>query len=197
MSDGGYLSPEMLIRAHTMMYNNDPDKRSIVRYRFRNEEDNEIMVGQGYFAPVPGELVSPRVNYLFFNYANAWWNDHVIIKSAKFVTEYIRIQPHMDGNKRTSLMALNFILEKNGYPDIYFDKSQQTKFFNAIKKGMIERDVTDLARMIGENTLRRCDSRIEHIRDFRIRSLGDEMKRHSALAKMVSEDECNQPGEDK
>ena len=61
-------------------------------------------------------------------------------------------------------------MEKNGYPDIYFDKSQQKRFHEAIKKGMIERDVTDLAMLICENIMIRCDRRIEEIRDYRIKN---------------------------
>ena len=119
MSKDGFLYPDLLIKQHIQMCMGDSEKRGIIRHRFRNETDPEIMIGQGYFAPVDGYLVTPRVNHLFSMLNNDWYEDHPMVKGAKFVTEYVRIQPHLDGNKRIALMGLNFILEKEGYVCIF------------------------------------------------------------------------------
>ncbi len=163
-----YLDADLLIKAHGIMYSKNPDKKLLVRPRFRNEKDNLIVMGQGYFEPVPGELVASRVNYLFSDFYNPWYSDHPIVKGAKFVTEYFRIQPHMDGNKRTALMALNFILEKNGYPDIYIDSAQSQRLFDSLKTGLLTRDVTDLALLISENVNTRYEHRVKEIIGYRV-----------------------------
>ena len=179
MDKDGWLDDNLLIKAHTKLFDNDPERLNFVRYRFRSEKDPVLLVGQGYFNPVEGELVATRMNFLFTNYYNAWREDHPIVKGAKFVTEYVRIQPHMDANKRTALMALNFILEKNGYPDIYINKAQADRFFEALKVGMLDRDVTDLANLIAENVQLRLNTRIKEIREYRIKNFQEEINRKS------------------
>lgn len=175
MDKNGWLDDNLLIKAHTKLFEKDPERLNFVRYRFRNEKDPVLLVGQGYFNPVEGELVAPRMNMLFMDYNNAWFKDHPIVKGAKFVTEYVRIQPHLDANKRTALMALNFILEKNGLPDIYINQSQAERFFEALKTGMLDRDVTDLANLIAENVQLRFNTRIKEIREYRIKNFQNEL----------------------
>lgn len=175
MDKDGWLDDNLLIKAHTKLFEKDPERLNFVRYRFRNEKDPVLLVGQGYFNPVEGELVAPRMNMLFMDYNNAWYEDHPIVKGAKFVTEYVRIQPHLDANKRTALMALNFILEKNGLPDVYINQSQAERFFEALKNGMLNRDVTDLANLIAENVQLRFNTRIKEIREYRIKNFQNEL----------------------
>ena len=175
MDKDGWLDDNLLIKAHTKLFEKDPERLNFVRYRFRNEKDPALLVGQGYFNPVEGDLVAPRMNMLFMDYNNAWYEDHPIVKGAKFVTEYVRIQPHLDANKRTALMALNFILEKNGLPDVYINQSQAERFFEALKTGMLDRDVTDLANLIAENVQLRFNTRIKEIREYRIKNFQNEL----------------------
>lgn len=175
MDKDGWLDDNLLIKAHTKLFEKDPERLNFVRYRFRNEKDPALLVGQGYFNPVEGDLVAPRMNMLFMDYNNAWYEDHPIVKGAKFVTEYVRIQPHLDANKRTALMALNFILEKNGLPDVYINQAQAERFFEALKTGMLDRDVTDLANLIAENVQLRFNTRIKEIREYRIRNFQNEL----------------------
>jgi len=175
MDKDGWLDDNLLIKAHTKLFEKDPERLNFVRYRFRNEKDPALLVGQGYFNPVEGDLVAPRMNMLFMDYNNAWYEDHPIVKGAKFVTEYVRIQPHLDANKRTALMALNFILEKNGLPDVYINQAQAERFFEALKTGMLDRDVTDLANLIAENVQLRFNTRIKEIREYRIKNFQNEL----------------------
>lgn len=176
-----WLDDNLLIKAHTKLFEKDPERLNYVRYRFRNEKDPVLLVGQGYFNPVEGELVAPRMNMLFIDYNNTWYEDHPIVKGAKFVTEYVRIQPHLDANKRTALMALNFILEKSELPDIYINQSQAERFFEALKTGMLDRDVTDLANLIAENVQLRYNTRIKEIREYRIKNFQNELIKRTNL----------------
>lgn len=178
-----YLDQDLLIKAHTKLYLKNPDAKLFTRPRFRNETDNEIIVGQGYFNPVPGELVDLRVAYLFMNYNNAWYKDHPIVKGAKFVAEYFRIQPHLDGNKRTALMALNFILEKNDYPNIYFDNKQAPALYQALKTALLKRDVTDLSLLISENVMTRYKNKSAEIVEYRVNNFSKKALEDADLRK--------------
>ncbi len=163
-----YLDDQLLIRAHSLLYEGDPESRNFVRYRFRNQTDPTILMGQGYFNPLQGEWVAMRVGALLYNLSDTWSDEHPIIKGAKFVAEYFRIQPHLDGNKRTALMALNFILEKAGYPDIYIREDQSKELFKTLETAILDRDVTPLALLLAENVNIRYDRITDEIRDYRI-----------------------------
>ncbi len=172
-----YFDDSLLIKAHVLMVAGEPDKRNIVRYRLRNASDNEILMGQGYFAPVEGSMVASRVATLFCKYNNEWATDHAIIKGAKFVSEYIRIQPHMDGNKRVALMALNFILEQSGYPDMYIDGDDRDVFLQSVKEAIVDRDVTNLSLTFAKIIYERCKAMATQIRNYRIASIEDDLNR--------------------
>lgn len=169
-SEAPYLDQSICLRAHATMCQGEEDKHLIVRYdRFRNETDPTLIVGQGYFAPVQGDLVQPRMDLLFQKYYGEWFNDHPIIKSSKFLTEYFRIQPHMDGNKRMALLCVNFILQKAGYADVRFRNEQKQNLFNALKTAVLTHDVTDLVQVVAEKEDRRCDQWLEELVDYRLR----------------------------
>ncbi len=169
-SEAPYLDQSICLRAHATMCQGEEDKHLIVRYdRFRNETDPTLIVGQGYFAPVQGDLVQPRMDLLFQKYYGEWFNDHPIVKSSKFLTEYFRIQPHMDGNKRMALLCVNFILQKDGYADVRFRNEQKQNLFNALKTAVLTHDVTDLVTVVAEKENRRCDQWLEELVDYRLR----------------------------
>lgn len=169
-SDAPYLDQSICLRAHATMCQGEEDKHLIVRYeRFRNETDPLIIVGQGYFNPVEGELVRPRMDLLFQKFYGEWHNDHPIVKGAKFLTEYYRIQPHMDGNKRMALLCMNFILQKGGYADVRFNSGSKEKLFDSLKTAVLTHDVTDLVHTIAEKENERCDQWLDELIDYRIR----------------------------
>lgn len=168
-----YLDEKMFVRLHTQLCQGNEEKRNFVRPRLRNDDDPTIMIGKGYFEPVDGSIVSLRVSMLLFNYLNHWEHDNVFAKGAKFMTEYVRIQPHLDGNKRVALMLLNYILEKHDYTDIYFAKKQMDELYENIQEAMITRDVTNFAKFIALTTELYYDNVIEKIKDYRIEHLED------------------------
>lgn len=169
-SEAPYLDESVCLRAHATMCQGEEDKAKIIRYtRFRDETDPVIIVGQGYFNPVAGELVKLRMDRLFQKYYNDWHNDPSIVKGAKFLTEYYRIQPHMDGNKRMALLCVNFILQDGGYADVRFHNGSKEKLFNCLKTAVLTHDVTDLVLLIAEKENERCDQWLDELIDYRLR----------------------------
>lgn len=166
-----YLDENLCVRLNYELLQGDVDKSIKQRFRLRNESDDAIMVGKGYFAPVEGNKVGRRVSMLIYDFENTWKDDNIFARAAKFVVEYIRIQPHMDGNKRTALMLLNYILEKNGYGDIYFKQSQMENLYAQIKAGMITRDVTGLAELIADSLRMRYNEEVKMIIDYKMNSI--------------------------
>ncbi len=143
------LEANLLIKAHSILCSYDAENyRSKARPRFRNADDGLIIIGRGTFNPVDGDLVDLRMERLFSLYNIEWYHEPALIKGVKFLVEYIRIQPHLDGNKRVALMALNFVLEKEGYPSIYLDGSQYEEFVQLVDQCLLSRDITPLVLML-------------------------------------------------
>ena len=138
-------------------------------YSFRNSTFAiEPDVVGDVFEPVPNKDVPSRVANLFFMYNNDWWDDHPVVKASKFFLEYYRIQPKMDGNKRTGLICANFILESNGYPSIFIGANQKPEFFEAIKTGLLTRDVTDLTLLFAKNVVANQSKIVNDIQSYRL-----------------------------
>lgn len=175
-SEAPFLDQSICLRAHATMCQGEEDKHLIIRYdRFRNESDPTLIIGQGYFAPVDGDLVQARMDYLFQNlFYGQWFGDHPIVRASKFLAEYFRIQPHMDGNKRMALLCMNFILQKEGYADVRFRNEQKERLFEALKTALLTRDVTELVQVVAEKENRRCDQWLEELVDYRLRIREDE-----------------------
>lgn len=169
-SEAPYLDQTICIRTHSTMCQGEENKHLIIRYdRFRNERDPLIIVGQGYFNPVEGELVQARMDLLFQKYYEEWKNDHPIVRGSKFLTEYYRIQPHMDGNKRMALLCMNFILQKEGYPEVRFRNEKKEQLFDALKVGVLTHDVTKLVELVADREEHRVHQWLEELVDFRLR----------------------------
>ena len=167
----------LLLKAHAMLDIDNEKGNNVASYRFRCATDPEILMTKGTcFQPVVGDLVELRVLNLFAMFNNAWFKDPTIVRGAKFITEYFRIQPHMDGNKRTALMALNFMLIKDGYPEIFFDKKDQKKLINDLETAIISRDVTDLSLLIANKVKARQEEINSEIVNFRIENYMKSMK---------------------
>ncbi len=158
------LEAEMLIKSHSILCSYSTDAARLKsRPRFRNENDGLIIVGGGVFNPVEGDLVKDRMERLFTLYNIDWYNDPALIKGTKFLIEYIRIQQHLDGNKRVALMALNFVLERNGYPCIYLHNQQYDKFIQELHNSILQRDITPLCLLFTQNIQSRQNAIIHNI----------------------------------
>ena len=169
--DSGYyeVDKELLLNAHALLDVDNEKGNKVPSYRFRSGTDPEIQMTRGTcFQPVVGDLVELRVMNLFTMFNTLWYKDPTIVRGAKFVSEYFRIQPHMDGNKRTALMGLNFMLIKSGYPEIFFDKKDQRKLIDSLENAILTRDVTDLSLLIASKVSKRQEEINSEIVNFRI-----------------------------
>jgi len=163
------VDKELLLNAHALLDIDNEKGNKVPSYRYRDGTDPDIKMGKGTcFEPVPGDLVELRMLNLFKMYNIDWFEDPAIVRGAKFVSEYFRIQPHMDGNKRTALMALNFMLIKKGYPEIYFGKRDQKKLIDGLEAAILTRDVTDLSLLFLSKIAKRQEDLNKEIIDFRI-----------------------------
>lgn len=167
-----FIDQDLMVRVHRVLSSGERDKNLLMRYRLRDETDPSIMVGQGYFQPVPGKDVGLRTGLLLWNLYSNWADDNIFVKGAKFVTEYVRIQPHMDGNKRMALILLNCLFESqpNGsIPAIYFNKNQIGQLYEHIKQSMLTRDVTDFANYLAKQVSKRYDETIDRAEAYEIK----------------------------
>jgi len=161
-----YLCDNLFIKAHYIMESGtSEDIQTIRKLRFRDGSDNLIIELRGFFNPLEGEKVSSRMLQLFSE-ADFVWKMNPIEKAVRFATEYIRIQPHMDGNKRIALLGMNYILMKNGYMPIYFEYGEfspmckqyekidgfkvvkQQGLAEDIKEGILYRDLTSMMKTV-------------------------------------------------
>lgn len=162
-----YLCDRLFIKTHYIMESGtDEDIRNNRRTRFRDGTDNLIIEMRGFFNPLEGDKVSSRMLKLFADADFVWTDLNPIEKAVKFAAEYIRIQPHMDGNKRVALLGMNYILMKNGYMPIYFEYGEfspmckqyekidgvnivkQQGFAQDIKEAILYRDLTSMMKTV-------------------------------------------------
>jgi prophage maintenance system killer protein len=163
-----YLDDRAMVMIHCQVFSKDIDQKQYCRYRLRNAMDEKPLIGKGYFEPVDGEDVNSRISSLLYDYEETWKNDNIFARGAKFVSEYVRIQPHLQGNKRVALIILNYTLLKNGYPDIYFDKEQLNDLYDCLKESILTRDVTNFACLIAKNVSNYYHAVVQRIEDVKV-----------------------------
>lgn len=171
------IDQNAIIRIHRQLCSGDPDRNLYSRYSYRGPQDRAVIVGRGCFIPVDGKDVDMRMSMLLYHLYEhkngkndewVWADDNVFAKGAKFVTEYVRIQPHMDGNKRMALILNNCILESSGYTDIYFNNNQIDEIHEALKEGLLTRDVTNLALIFARSVDKRYESLWDKVQEYAV-----------------------------
>lgn len=50
-------------------------------------------------------------------------------------TKFVSIHPFVDGNGRVSRALMNFVLEKHGYPTLYFGLEERNTYLDAVAEG--------------------------------------------------------------
>lgn len=142
---------KVLLVAHQMLKIPEEYGNNISSLSFRTGRELEIGIANGWFKPVDGYDVASRVSLLLYMNNEMWSNDHPIVRAAKFFTEYYRIQPHVNGNKRTAILGMNFMLAKAGYPLVSFEESDKKAMISSLEEAMLTRDVSALAELIADN----------------------------------------------
>lgn len=172
-----YPSQKEMIALNSILLAHDEETANYPKYILRNESFPSIVIGKGYFQPIPGDQVNDRTSLMLYNLVGPWFNDPIFVKGAKFVTEYVRVQPHMAGNKRTALMLLNAMLQSNGYPSIYFDKSRIDALHSCIEESMLTRNVTNFSKLIVDSINKHYDHIIQNIETYEASKSIEEVER--------------------
>jgi len=142
---------KILLVAHHMLRIPEEVGNNIYSLSFRSGRELNIDIMNGWFKPVEGSEVASRVSYLLYMNNEVWAKEHPVVRAAKFFTEYYRIQPHVNGNKRTAILGMNFMLAKAGYPLVSFEGSEKKAMISALEEAMLTRDVSALAELISDN----------------------------------------------
>lgn len=105
--------------------------------------------------PTKASEVTSQVGQMFVEYVNCDvnWADLDAQRPinfeniAKAHAQFVRIQPFVDGNKRMAFILTNGMLKLQGLSPISIceTKEESEKYMTALKKAIVERDVTDLA----------------------------------------------------
>lgn len=150
-----YLYSELFQPLHVYLVKDNLDISDYDKGHFRDRYSNSIQVG--YFEPTPGSQVRTEINMAFSQYAyvDRTGKDNVFEKIAKLHAQIVRIQPFMDGNKRIAFLATNGMLKLHGLPliGICSGKDENESYNDALKKAIVGRDVTDLAKIIAGKVL--------------------------------------------
>lgn len=142
---------KILLVAHHMLKIPEELGNNVNSLAFRSGRELNIDILDGWFKPVYGADVASRVSYLLYMNNEMWSKEHPVVRAAKFFTEYYRIQPHVNGNKRTAILGMNFMLAKAGYPLVSFEGSEKKAMILALEEAMLTRDVSSLAELIADN----------------------------------------------
>jgi fido (protein-threonine AMPylation protein) len=69
-----------------------------------------------------------------------------INKSIRLITELIKLQPFLDGNKRTFRALFNLLLKKINLPPVYINKEDKKIYKEALIKAMANNEYNDLIK---------------------------------------------------
>ena len=179
-----YIDQNYVIRLHDSLYFGDPEFRFKAKYRFRNEQDGVIQTP--YFKPTIGENVSYEMMNLLSNTDFVWNNMHAVKQSTLLHLGLSRIQPFMDGNKKTAQLLQNFYLMKAGFPDIVLPDKAMNNYLNAVKLGILYRDATPLAELVSNCILHEQLDTFEFIKSDLCKDNADECKDLNEIESNIS-----------
>ncbi len=143
------LTHDMITTANEMVLPGDFDVASF----YRNEYTyGSCFVTGAKWTPVANAKVPARMEALV-----QWFNQETemnpITKAAILHCEFIAIHPFSDGNGRTARLLMNYELARHNLPTIVIKAKNKKAYINALEKGIMTGDVTDLAKMIEERVL--------------------------------------------
>ena len=106
----------------------------------------QVHIGKAEHQPPPAFEVSGRMEKLVKWYRKNRNKMHPFELAILLHTKLVTIHPFVDGNGRVSRALMNFVLEKNGYPTIYFGIEHRNDYFDAVSEGNDEqyRPIVDL-----------------------------------------------------
>lgn len=156
-----------------------------VSYAGRIREVMVRIVGANFVPPSPKKVSDLLDELILFINENPLHLDPVILATI-FHHQFVWIHPFVDGNGRTGRLAMNIVLQKNGYPPCIILKNDRKKYFSALNeanKGNYER----LALMVCQGTERSLNMYINAIPNI--------YKEYDSLTNIANEPEISYSAE--
>ena len=95
--------------------------------------------GSRFTPPLPVE-VYPMLREFFSWYAGNRKRTHPVELAALVHLRLVTIHPFGDGNGRVSRLAMNFVLDRNGYPMLNIPYSGRNSYYNALERSQLKND---------------------------------------------------------
>lgn len=156
------LTHDLITTANEMLL---PDDYMVSSY-YRNEyTSGRCFVTGAKWAPVSSPKVPAKMEALV-----RWFNEekdlNPIVKAAILHCEFIAIHPFVDGNGRTARLLMNYELARHNLPTIVVKAKNKKSYLNALEKGIVTGDVTDVAKMIETRVLESQQKQLSEIEKF-------------------------------
>lgn len=127
------LSESNLLRIHNLIL------RGIIPEEAGKYRSVQVMIQGSKHLPPQPYLVSKQMEELFIWYESNKNLMHPVILAAEFHERLVTIHPFIDGNGRTSRLAMNLILLKHGYviANIKGDYASRMQYYEALESGQV------------------------------------------------------------
>ena len=112
----------------------------------------QVMIKGSSFLPPQPFLVSKEMEDFFIWHETNKKNLHPIVLAAELHERLVTIHPFIDGNGRTSRLAMNLILLQNGYviANIKGDYENQMQYYNALETAQTKNNKEDFILFIAQ-----------------------------------------------
>lgn len=156
------LTHDLITTANEMVLPGDYEVESF----YRNEYTfGSCFVTGAKWTPVSNPKVPAKMEALV-----RWFNEekdlNPIVKAAILHCEFIAIHPFVDGNGRTARLLMNYELARHNLPTIVVKAKNKKSYLNALEKGIVTGDVTDVAKMIETRVLESQEKQLSEIEKF-------------------------------
>lgn len=121
------------------------DRENAGRYRMVNVR----ISGSKHIPPEPYMLNKLMEDYILF-YESEKDRMHPVLLAAEIHERLVTIHPFIDGNGRTSRLAMNLVLLQNGYPiaNISGNRENRLKYYAALEKAQTHSNKSDFHQFV-------------------------------------------------
>jgi len=135
----GDVSEKLIKEVHAIIMNDLLESAGVYRRI-------QVLIEKAEHQPPPAFEVSEMMGELVKWYRKNRNKMHPFELAILLHTKLVTIHPFVDGNGRVSRALMNFVLEKNGYPTIYFGIEHRNGYLDAVAEGNDEqyRSIVDL-----------------------------------------------------
>ncbi len=126
----GKLNHEFILKLHELITKNTLEN-SKNEGRYRKKGQNVAMLGSKHFPPKGGRQIKKLMEALINEFYSS--ELHIIESAILFHSAFILIHPYIDGNGRVSRAIFNWILLKNGYPQVSFSSAEHIEYTDLLE----------------------------------------------------------------